>query len=347
MGKNFLPDAYPNEILLPKTLKKIELQNFLLWELEEGNEIFYEENGILFNKNDKDYYFWNKKREISKHIKIKDGYENILECCFYNCTYIESVELPESLKAIKKQAFYYCSNLKEIKFPQTTAIKIESGSFGYCINIKSIIIQNIEYFEGDAFESNHALEYVNISNIIKCDDYFSPFGWCHMIRKFEDMESESIRIINNTIYCKNTDNSNYKLVKFASQSEATEIEVDCSYIDSYAFGSVVNLRKVSIKNVISITFDAFTNCENLEEIILPQSIREVKRYSFINCDKLCIITENNNQTIINNLISYGIPRNLLVCGKKDETYDIAVYIYRTDLFMIITASTSLLFHILN
>lgn len=109
----------------------------------------------------------------------------------------------------------------------------------------------------------------------------------------------------------------------------------------------MNLRKVSIKDVISIKSNAFRNCDNLEEIILPQSIRLINRDSFINCDKLCIIIENNNQTIIDDLISSHVPRKYFLCGKKDETYDIAVYLYRTDLSMIIAASSSIIFHILN
>ena len=64
---------------------------------------------------------------------------SIGEAAFIDCQYIESIQLPKSLKNIDPWAFAGCLNLKRITIPNSVT-NIGSWAFAGCISLESIII---------------------------------------------------------------------------------------------------------------------------------------------------------------------------------------------------------------
>lgn len=59
---------------------------------------------------------------------------------FFNCAYLEKVNLPQGLKKICSGAFRQCESLKEIIIPSTVA-EIGSDAFESCKNLKKVIFE--------------------------------------------------------------------------------------------------------------------------------------------------------------------------------------------------------------
>ncbi len=59
---------------------------------------------------------------------------------FFNCAYLEKVNLPQGLKKICSGAFRRCESLKEIIIPSTVA-EIGSDAFESCNNLKKVIFE--------------------------------------------------------------------------------------------------------------------------------------------------------------------------------------------------------------
>lgn len=64
---------------------------------------------------------------------------SIGEKAFYDCFFIESIEIPDSVTYIGSYAFKYCTSLKSVHIPSSVEI-IDSNVFNYCTSLESIKI---------------------------------------------------------------------------------------------------------------------------------------------------------------------------------------------------------------
>lgn len=60
---------------------------------------------------------------------------------FSGCSSLESIDLPDKITCIHANSFSYCSSLKEIVIPKSVTY-IEGYAFAYCSNLKSIIVSD-------------------------------------------------------------------------------------------------------------------------------------------------------------------------------------------------------------
>lgn len=130
---------------------------------------FDEENVIVISKdkkNVKGIKSWAKS--TIKNINIPDGIEKIENSAFSNCTKLESITFPNSLKeigssfSIREGAFAGCKKLTKIFLPYSLT-KIYSGTFSNCTSLESINFSNdsieIEY---GAFDNCKSLQRINL-----------------------------------------------------------------------------------------------------------------------------------------------------------------------------------------
>lgn len=80
------------------------------------------------------------------------------------CSALQTVQLPKSLKYIKKFAFANCENLSSIKFPNRLEV-IGDNTFYGCGKIKDVIISPFVKIIGErAFEGCSSIESLNFSD---------------------------------------------------------------------------------------------------------------------------------------------------------------------------------------
>ena len=172
---------------------------------------------------------------------------------FENCTALNKIILPNTLKAIATNAFSGCSNLSEVVFPENLET-IEYCAFKNCTSLISLTIPKTTTTILDgAFEGCTSLKTINIPQGITkiCN---STFWNCDSL--------ETISLPNSVLA-----------------------------IDSYAFSGCSSLKNIDLsENLESIGRFAFLDCYGLTEITLPAKVKSIGINVFSGCNWLTKIT---------------------------------------------------------
>lgn len=95
------------------------------------------ENGFVYSENYAHLYF--APTLYSGSYEIADGCMTIGDNAFYDCRYLTSVKMPETLKNIGTSSFEDCENLVEVNIPDGVT-KIEAEAFIYCKSLGDITL---------------------------------------------------------------------------------------------------------------------------------------------------------------------------------------------------------------
>ncbi len=204
----------------------------------KGFVCYEDEDGI----NESVLYFYNGE---SKDVVIPSQFEVIDMGCFQGDSRIESVEIPESVKFIKSEAFDHCPNLKSVKIPGNL-YGISPDTFGDSVTTAGILKSNPNYIEKNGFiinKSNNSLLFVL------------------------DNSKESYSIPEGVEYI------GYSCFLGCENLREISIPESVHYIESMGFFGCKNLKKVDFpKGLKYIAGAAFALCENLQEFSLPEGV---------------------------------------------------------------------------
>ena len=202
--------------------------------------------------------------------------------CFYNCSSLQSIVIPDNVSYIEDRVFAECTNLKNIVVGKkvTSFIKPYSGSFpnletvtfrcqtvgnwfSGITSLKNIIFENtVQAIDYDAFSGCENIETIYIPKSIISIDYRNPFRNCTGLREIVvDEENPNYSSLNNVLF--NKDKT--KLLAFANQSS-----------DNYVIPNIVT----------DIADYAFYNCNNLKSITIPASTTNISVCALAGCQKL-------------------------------------------------------------
>lgn len=210
--------------------------------------------------------------------------------CFYECTKLEEISLPEGVTSIKELTFSGCISLKRVNLPNTL-VKIEYGSFYKCTDLGKIVIPgsvkligdyafcfctklmgNI-YFQGippspslmgnlifPTSRKNKELNTIHIN-----PEYSSYFISNPLFDKFSFLDNEGTSI-ESAIYRLNKRNKTAVVIP----------KLDKYCLNRYS-GTVYILDKIiqgKIEYVVTgIEGFAFSSCPELKKITLPSSLK--------------------------------------------------------------------------
>ena len=236
--------------------------------------------------------------------------------CFYKCTSLEVITLPDTLTSIQGFAFSYCTNLTRIYLPDnvTNLIGGSSGAFVYCdakihCNPQSEtakVVSSIgkEFYVGDDF--SFGLRYI--------DDELTIYKYTG------DKTVTEITVPNyaDTIYDRAFRNQ--------TQLEKVRISSGIRNIKFCAFAECSALKEIDLGDTVEkIGQFCFSECENLTAIKLSDSLSTLESYAFYLCINLPRIDLPDNVTSI---MSYGAPNGftafvdcnaLLYCNPHSTT----------------------------
>lgn len=212
---------------------------------------------------------------------------------FFECTKLQKVTLPSTLKTIEKKSFYLCLNLSEINYPQGLQqigeeafyrtglssislpqnVKCSQNCFSDCKELKEVTLpKNMEEVPAGMFDGCSGLTAINWpESLVQIGKY--AFNSCKSLK--ETILPESLKEIENAAF------ANSGLVK-------VELPNELKKIGNAAF-SGTNLLNVRIPNYTNCGSDCFANCKQLEEVRLPLNMLEVPSRMFEGCSKLEII----------------------------------------------------------
>lgn len=222
----------------------------------------------------------NKKSEIKLEIPEElNGYpvNRIGGRAFYGYSNPESIIIPDSVESIGNLAFAYCNNLREIIFLSKTPPKIDDNIFEGCTNF---ILRVPSGAESDY------LNELNKSNICKS-------------------QIKGIKFFGNPL-------------KYIGNNELqVEIPEEITDITDMTFpkDSSANIEYIKIpKSVISISLEAFNNCNNLKEI-------EVDSYNNKYSSSDGILYNKDESTLVyyppkKELVNFDIPFGVKTINSK-------------------------------
>lgn len=228
----------------------------LTWELDDEGTLTISGTGRMDEWQEDDYMPWWSHRKSIKSVVIQDGATTIGKFAFYECTNLESVEIPDTVTNIRSCSFQD-SGLKSIDIPSSVKI-IGDWVFYGCNNLTSIVIPDgVSQIGSRTFCDCSNLRNVTLPNTIT--------------NISDRMFSQCIRLTNVTI------------------------PEGITSINKEAFYGCISLKNITIPNsVTSIAKKAFFKCENLTDITLSDGVTDIGNLAFSRCDSLKRVTIPNN-----------------------------------------------------
>ena len=218
-----------------------------------------------------------------ENVIMQEGVTKIGYSAFKKCTSLQKIDMPQSLNVIGEESFSHCSSLKYIKLPDNVK-NIENLVFQYCTGLEKIELPK---------------------NLVGIG--YSAFRGCESLK---------------SLYLPASVNS-IEPSAFSQTASLTDIQID-SNNKSYAVsnGIIYDINKTKIvfvsalnKNVTSLKIEdtvqdltgtqLFINCSNLQEVILPSSLKAFMGNVFEGRDyinKITISSSNQNFIVQDNML---------------------------------------------
>lgn len=205
---------------------------------------------------------------------------------FYNCSYLNYIEFPETIKTICERAFVNCHSLISLNIPNSvTTIGKEAFFF---TAIKSLTIGNsVADIEERAFPTS-TLESIIVD---ESNSHYNSINQCNAI-----IENETNKLV---CGCINTTIPDF--VEIIGENafqycDITSLSIPSSVrqIGGYAFYGCAKLNNLSIPE--SVTFIgnyAFYGCEKLTNLNISEGVTSIGNYAFYNCDFESIVLPNS------------------------------------------------------
>lgn len=232
---------------------------------------------------------------VKNTIELPDTVTHIQSSAFAD-EGLTSISFGSGLKSIGYEAFKNCDSLTEITLPEGVT-KISSYAFAECHKLKSINAKGVTSVRDSAFE-----ECFKLSEIEFSEDFYYVAGYafcgCDSLKEFKyDKQTTFI-----DIYA--FENSGIESFEFSDK---------LTVIPEGAFESAELISITLPSNLEIIGPNAFNSCDNLEEIVIPETVKVIDNYAFAYCTKLngeitisenveklgCGIFSNTNYSVLN------------------------------------------------
>ena len=244
-------------------------------------------------------------------IVIPDSVTTICDSAFEYCSGLTSVIVPDSVTEIGYYAFAHCENLTEITLPFVGVNKDGrlSAVIGSSENnaIRKVTITSATSIGDYAFYNyNNLTEIVIPDNVTSIGDY--AFAGCSGLTSV--IVSDSVTEIGYSAFAR-CENLTEITLPFVGASKDNTSNSHFGYIfgaSSYSYNSSyvpTSLKKVTITSATSIGDYAFYNCNNLTEIVIPDSVTSIEGRAFYNCSGLTEIVIPDSVTSIGNYAFTG------------------------------------------
>lgn len=227
-----------------------------------------------------------RKSSIVK-ITIPDTVTEIGLGAFDNCNNLTTVIMSNKLIKIDDYAFVGCKNLINITFPKSLKV-IGKSAFSSCESLEEVSLPNTVTSIGEsAFINCYSLSYIKFPKNLKQ----IPYNVMQGCTKLETVIlPEKLEIIEERAFF------------FCFKLKSIELPPTLISIDKDAFlGS--GLTSITIpENVKDIAKNAFDDCDDIEEVILPDRFKDIEHILFANSKWLDNILIENPLYIRNGVL---------------------------------------------
>lgn len=223
-----------------------------------------------------------------KHLVLPDSVTWLGYRAFDGSAALESVQLSESLGKINTYTFQNCTSLKSIRIPASVKT-IASESFAGCTVLEQVTLESgLQKIDSYAFEGCSALKEIAIPETVT-ELAATAFNGCTSLHKFEiSPENKVYRTDGKLVF--SADGSTFKFA-LPSLSGVYTVPDTMTAIPASAFSGCEQLTRVIVpEGVVNIGDGAFSGCMNLKEVILPESLNSIGKSAFYDCRNLKLIS---------------------------------------------------------
>ena len=210
-----------------------------------------------------------------KNITYPNTIESIGDYAF-NSTKITTLNIPQTVKSIGKNAFAGCSSItSEVVIPEGITT-INEYTFSGCSKIPSIKIpEGVTELGANAFYNCSSLKEIEIpSTVNKLGDYV--FASCSSISEISIPKGVA-EIPNNAF-------------RYCGSLASVKLPEGITTIGKEAFYACSSLSTINIPSTVTILKeDTFYNCYELDNVELPSNLQTMEEGVFYNCRKLTSI----------------------------------------------------------
>ena len=250
------------------------------------------------------------------------------ERAFENCTQLRSVTISDGICWIDPYAFSGCTSLEEIFLSDTMkGIAVDRGAFMNCSSLKNIDMSNMTRIEENTFSGCSSLVSITLSNELReighfafegCDSlktvYFygteDDWGWVSFTADNEVLYFVEIVFLLEDDTSDLPEDSSDVLI---FEKTILEVNFDGTYRYCYVVSGVKDRTVSSIVipefydglEVMGIGNIAFSLCENLTSIYIPDSIRWIGESAFGGCRSLVEIDLPDGIVTVGDAAFYG------------------------------------------
>lgn len=221
--------------------------------------------------------------EQLKTIIFPNTLKHIGNYAFKGCHRLQFVYLPEGLLTIGFGCFSECTNLLMIQIPHSV-YRIEQEAFNRCKRLTSILHQATFYnYQKKCFFQCKKLKHITIP---KKMDLISDSAFCGCTSLLElDFPNNIIKISDNSF----KECSSLKKITFVKT--CTNEYSNIPKLGRNAFFGCHSLVDIDLSSyrVHTLKESCFSNCVNLETVLLSKKTKKIMDYSFSGCSSLKFI----------------------------------------------------------
>jgi len=246
------------------------------------NEVGDDGRGVLyFNKND---FFDNVEDDVVLSIPNQINGCPVFaigDRAFLWAEYITSITIPEGVEIIGESAFANINSLVEMQLPESLRI-IKDFAFAGNEDLVDIKLgSNISYIGESVFASCHSLEQIVIPSSVTHIGV-NPFYECLNLKSIEvDNSNTLFSSIDNMLIS----NHDKRLISYAIGccEKIVDLPHDLIIIGESSFRQSSVLRVILHDSVKTIENEAFTGCNDLVYMNIPESVTSIGERAFEGC----------------------------------------------------------------
>ena len=261
-------------------------------------------------------------------VEMSDNIEVVGGKAFYECTALESISFPATIKefGVYKSGwgssaygvFEGCSALKKVEFAEDAEVKIIATSmFRLCYALENVTLPKGLQEIGDFAFSETGIKSIELPNVVSIGK--QAFSYCKALEKVQF--GKKLEIICSEAF-KSTGIVTLKLPKNVCVRES-------------AFSKCDNLVSVVISKKVDLWAHAFDSCSNLEEVIIKPGVTEIDIWTFPNSGLRKIVIPDTVSKIgkyafykcenLEQIVFLGVPEQI---EGIDEGSKVRVYGYK-------------------
>lgn len=234
-------------------------------------------------------------------IEVPDGVISLGNCVFEYCYNLKSITLPKGITDLQSHTFWDCNRLESIVIPEGVTI-IGQEAFYSCDKLATVVLpKSLTSIEYRAFYSCSSLKTIQNSSYLQIQKGSSDYGYV----AYYAQQVVNVDTIINNFYFYTDGNGKHHLTYY--EGTDTVVTLPANYEgEDYCIGENAFYGRNEIDTIVlpetvtSIGASAFYNCSSLSAINIPSGVTSIGNNAFYGCSSLDTIVLPDNLSFVGN-----------------------------------------------